>query len=62
MATICPKCHKNKIIECPECNGEGWVWRNKDLHFGFDNEKKTCPRCRGAKEIICPICDGRGVI
>jgi len=56
--TTCPKCHGNKKVQCPYCDGEG----GKTV-------TETCSKCSGSGwvttswgTIQCGACDGKGVI
>ncbi len=48
---------------CPECNGAGFVKKEKRTFFGYFVTQTTCPTCRGAGKVIknlCTLCKGTG--
>lgn len=47
-----------KGFTCPDCNGNGWGWRQdySDPDAGNDGYvKKTCPTCGGTGEVAAEV-------
>jgi len=47
----------SKLIDCPECDGNGQVWRevwvrqSATWHGDFDTEVQDCDNCNGKGQI-----------
>lgn len=52
-------------VDCPSCNGSGYVTTVQHTFLGDIPSQMTCPDCHGIGKIIdtpCPECDGQGRI
>lgn len=46
----CRCCDSEGKIDCPECDGSGYVWDD-------DDKEVICPVCRGDGGVDCPSCN-----
>lgn len=51
---------KTKIIECPECRGEGEVWEDTSHSCNYQPWQECCGGC--GDYVKCDECDGTGEI
>ncbi len=68
---VCMECNgtgaktEEDIIDCPSCNGTGFIRRTQRTPFGLFSTTTTCRKCHGEGKYIkneCPVCDGTGVV
>lgn len=55
----------NDVQTCPDCKGNGSVYRTTNTMFGMMQQEVQCSRCGGDGKLIthkCPTCSGEGVV
>ena len=67
----CEKCNgsgansASDIIECPDCDGSGFMRRTQRTPFGIFSTQSICRKCAGEGKYIkkkCSVCGGEGRI
>lgn len=56
---------ESDIINCPDCNGTGFLRQERRTPFGYFSTSGPCRKCNGSGQIIkneCNVCDGTGVV
>ena len=52
-----------KVETCPQCQGAGQTFTQRNMFIGTFTQAQTCSRCRGTGRMIpnpCPTCSGVG--
>jgi molecular chaperone DnaJ len=52
-----------KVDTCPQCQGTGQTFTQRNMFIGTFTQAQTCTRCRGTGRMIsnpCPTCSGVG--
>jgi len=52
-----------KVETCPQCQGAGQIFTQRNVLIGLITQPQTCSRCRGTGRFIpdpCPTCSGLG--
>jgi molecular chaperone DnaJ len=52
-----------KVEACPQCQGSGQTYTQRNMFIGTFTQAQTCTRCRGTGKMIaspCPTCSGVG--
>ncbi len=52
-----------KVETCPQCQGAGQTYTQRNMFIGTFTQAQTCSRCRGTGRMIpnpCPTCSGVG--
>lgn len=55
----------NDVQTCPDCKGNGSVYRTSNTMFGMMQQEVQCSRCGGDGKLIthkCPTCSGEGIV
>lgn len=55
----------NDVQTCPDCKGNGSVYRTSNTMFGMMQQEVQCSRCGGDGKLIthkCPVCSGEGIV
>ncbi len=55
----------NDVQTCPDCKGNGSVYRTTNTMFGMMQQEVQCSRCGGDGKLIthkCPTCSGEGIV
>ena len=67
----CEKCDgsgaksKSDVVNCPDCQGSGYVRQERRTPFGYFSQTSPCRKCGGEGKYIkedCSVCDGTGVV
>jgi molecular chaperone DnaJ len=54
---------RDDLVDCPFCNGRGYVKTTRQTFFGVMESESECPHCHGTGKIVknkCPDCNGTG--